>query len=1564
MDANLFVRIKSYITEHKRNKRWRIIVTVLAVVVSLTTAYILGTPAHTMTSETYCGHEEHIEHCEECYEKQMVLICEIDEDENHTHTDACYEEKEILVCNKEIHEHTLQCFSNPKADVENEKIWKESINSAKFSNNWGENIVSVAVTQLGYSESAENFLASDDGQIKGYNRYGAFCGDDYCDWGISFCQFCLKYAGIPGECFENAMRSDEWVEKLRENGYFKDEKYNPKVGDVVFLNDDKVKNSAGIIEKINCDKDGKTENLEIIEGNFDDTVARTTVELKDNNIKGYCEVPLNPEQTFDISTKLQNGTVVTVSGDASYLPCSSDELTLTVKHIKNSDADKFIDRALTKLNSKYSNHRYWLFDINLTQTDPKTKKKTDIDSVKNMKLSFSEINMDNSVKSMEILSVDEEKSVAQVLDTESEDTNAISTQTDDFSEYVLALMATGETNITSISGNLSSGSYCLTRDITISSTVNFSNKNITINLNGHKITCSSNPAFRVQGGNVTFYDSTTPTETVTRTSGTEFGKTATYNNGTLTYYVTETQVTDDETGATQETLVKHTVTKGGMIVGNKNGRAFEVTNGGKLNLNTGCFVCNFKNDNGGAIYLNANNSTLNLNGGVIAANSSNNGGAVYMDGYTTANITSGAISGNTATGDGGGGIYAKRETWDNAGNVYATINLTGGYITNNYSSNGDYWAGGGGIQLEHRAKVVMSGGYVTSNKAAGGGGGIKTRQDWGGGESGRVEMTGGFITANNCIGAEGGGLNINAGGSMYMEAGYITNNMAGTGINDDTFQHWGGGGMFCSENSSSIVILNSLVTNNAAGGFGGGVAGCSTGRIKTATDSGAGIFDNEALGEHTSGGESTKNEDHYYAAENEAFMSHGYEDYFCALASNVSGGMLGGGAAKWEGTSDGVPVSTDSPDDVIVGGSVTGLTSHATDEDKNKAKTAARSYFNGNESPTHGGGILANGYLVMGNVERFEVYSRLQLEGLRKKLTTETGAEITQEPGSFAFVVVDEYGEEYARGTNAADGSITLDRRLSFTSAGTFTYYLYEIPVDNGGLLCDTTKYKIEVTVQEQVNGDKVPWTDISTYYYHFTNVKVTDMSTNTVLYNNNPGNDDAHAISISPLGSKIFTNRLLTSYKETGTTPPNMYVSVSKSWTTTTGRPSSISVSLYKNGVSQETVTLNSRNNWKYTWSGLEPDATYTVAENAVNGFVPDYSYAYTYDTSVIESDNNNGALIYRLSNGYYTLINNDSQLVAGGQYIISSSDGKYLLAITQAHEDAFLSGDDKASATRDDSRMRYKNENIPDNCVFICRNLNRDGYQYRYLENQGVNSFPLVQISSSGKALKGTNSNWYSSPFRISNGQLQGQLCPDSWQSGNQWRYVIWDGSSFDTATSISKITYEQISAAHKNYTITNTPETQAEYTLVIRKCEKGNANRVLAGAVFEIRNGNTPLKFTKVSDGCYRYSQNGNLTQLTTSTKGTIRIIGMKSGTYTVTEISPPDGYIKAADKTVTLDANTPDRTLEVQIEDEKFVYVMPETGGMGVTLFYTLGSGLILCAMMYGIWRRFKRRKEVY
>ena len=111
MQNSLPKKIQSYMEEHSRFRRWSKLVTILACVVVFCTTYALILPAVTMTSETYCGKEAHT-HTAECYERE--LICTLGSDEDiHEHTDACYEPQLVLACGQEEgpeHTHTDECY--------------------------------------------------------------------------------------------------------------------------------------------------------------------------------------------------------------------------------------------------------------------------------------------------------------------------------------------------------------------------------------------------------------------------------------------------------------------------------------------------------------------------------------------------------------------------------------------------------------------------------------------------------------------------------------------------------------------------------------------------------------------------------------------------------------------------------------------------------------------------------------------------------------------------------------------------------------------------------------------------------------------------------------------------------------------------------------------------------------------------------------------------------------------------------------------------------------------------------------------------------------------------------------------------------------------------------------------------------------------------------------------------------------------------------------------------------------------------------------------------------------
>lgn len=184
-------------------------------------------------------------HTKECYSSQKKLICKLPE--GHRNTAECYKTERSLICGKEVHEHTLQCFSNPYADIEDSSVWDRSTASVELTGDWRKDLVAIAETQLGYEESKLNYSVEADGKtMNGYSRYGAWYGRPYEDWNAMFCSFCLHYAQI--DCvvpIDNNCAN--WVAELKKAKFYNDkEDYVPQAGDLVFFDRD----SDGTAERV------------------------------------------------------------------------------------------------------------------------------------------------------------------------------------------------------------------------------------------------------------------------------------------------------------------------------------------------------------------------------------------------------------------------------------------------------------------------------------------------------------------------------------------------------------------------------------------------------------------------------------------------------------------------------------------------------------------------------------------------------------------------------------------------------------------------------------------------------------------------------------------------------------------------------------------------------------------------------------------------------------------------------------------------------------------------------------------------------------------------------------------------------------------------------------------------------------------------------------------------------------------------------------------------------------------------------------------------------------------
>lgn len=110
----------------------------------------------------------------------------------HHHTAECY--GKVLICGKEEHEHTAACLVNPNAEIDAEYDAKTP---DRTSVDWAQDMVLVARSQLGYTESKAD--VDEDGN--GYTMYADQYYKDkpmvYADWDCTFVAYCLYHAGVP-----------------------------------------------------------------------------------------------------------------------------------------------------------------------------------------------------------------------------------------------------------------------------------------------------------------------------------------------------------------------------------------------------------------------------------------------------------------------------------------------------------------------------------------------------------------------------------------------------------------------------------------------------------------------------------------------------------------------------------------------------------------------------------------------------------------------------------------------------------------------------------------------------------------------------------------------------------------------------------------------------------------------------------------------------------------------------------------------------------------------------------------------------------------------------------------------------------------------------------------------------------------------------------------------------------------------------------------------------------------------------------------------------------------------
>lgn len=185
----------------------------------------------------------------------------------HHHTAECY--GKVLICGKEEHEHTADCLVNPNAEIDAEYDAKAP---ERTSMDWAQDMVLVARSQLGYTESKAD--VDEDGN--GYTMYADQYYKDkpmvYADWDSTFVAYCLYHAGVPQDIIPqyasiSALRGE--LARMNSEYYTDDPQEFASIlpGDIVMYKNAEGRETIGVVSDAAVDEETDlTTALTVISG--------------------------------------------------------------------------------------------------------------------------------------------------------------------------------------------------------------------------------------------------------------------------------------------------------------------------------------------------------------------------------------------------------------------------------------------------------------------------------------------------------------------------------------------------------------------------------------------------------------------------------------------------------------------------------------------------------------------------------------------------------------------------------------------------------------------------------------------------------------------------------------------------------------------------------------------------------------------------------------------------------------------------------------------------------------------------------------------------------------------------------------------------------------------------------------------------------------------------------------------------------------------------------------------------------------------------------------------------
>ena len=1511
----------------KRKKRkgvWKKIVSVMICLVVFWTTYMLILPAITKETNSFCGIPEHTHdekcyrevllcknyvHTDACFDDEGELICTLITDSEHTHTEECKGFE--VICGKEEHTHGLQCYSDPTADVEGASQWERTLKGVELTGLHREDLLAIARTQLGYRESEKNYLVLEDGRTKaGYTRYGEWYGEPYGDWSATFVSFCLNYAQVPEVPLQASCHN--WIGALIAKGsYFSTKQHEPQIGDIVFFDwdEDGRADQVGIVEAVTED------SIITIEGNRSNAVSRGEYARLDPCLLGYGIVPEGQLRELGSSEDISGATEQTIQAviytDETLQQKSDDKTVITITGLLPEGATARAYPVTLKEGTLEGQNVLLAYDITVVDQSGGIIEMTD--GEKPFVVSIQPPDWTpNSDENYNVFYIPEEGEPERV-NTQSEET-AVYFETNHFSTYALTANGNSATvYLNGSSGNDSnSGTSSNAAVKTLERALMLVKEGGTIYITG-TVTVSDTQVWEMTNSVTIKRQSSFTGPLITVSGGSLTLKNITINGGSGT--------PSSSNIATNTTYASGSAKAPIIVV--ESGASLYISEGAVLEYNS-----NKPNTS-------SNGSTFTESGYIGL------GGAVYCQGNLT--MDGGTIRYCEALC--GGGIYIESDDTNQI-----TFNLSGGTITYNYardiipvpnSGHRSYHKNaGGGVYVGDYVTMNMSGGTISYNQTSREGGGVSLgwlNRNNGSAISSYItffNMTGGTFTGNVAT-STGGGLNITAGRSAEISAGYFTDNTAnGTEYQPgDSSRSWtvfSGGAIYLDAKQTDsrgnyagvpgyAKLHRVLITDNTAGYYGGGIATCST---SSGTVNASVVLDGTLIYGNTAD-------------------KNGNEMYLQGDVSIVGNTMLGGGTYSWSKSSYYYDNSlTESSASVQAG------------------LPLATVIITGNHAGVDGGGIGCNGAIEIGgdpDTESISITKVWDDDGNVKHPESIT-VQVYKDGVAYGdpitiYPTIDESGREIwptVYVDNLPEGSKYTIKEVAvpgFESSveeneGNFTItntpkgfsVVKKWVGDTEGdrpksilvqLLQNGEAYNDPVELNAE-NGWKYMWLDLPEgYTYTAKELEVPD-------------------------GYYITDDGILLdedTWQITNTKSPLTSVSVEKRWE---GDPTdSVTVYLLCNGVQIGEATLSEANDWFYKWDDLPvygkhgETLEYTVREAKIRG----------YEISVREAGPDDAESIWTPvdsleSNGTYLFVSDNKALTVNGSSL-AWTDVSELLANGQAADNSLL-------WTYSGNKLRNGNGK----------------YLYQSRSGSFINYTYTFTASDSGTDITYTNNylragSSYSYRYFSTIGSDGTASATSSTSSAT--RFTVYERSSNDGGW------------GEEHYIVTNT-KLPAAITFRFVKYAVGSNNEptVLAGAELEL----------------YMLSENGDITIPGTDQLGTLiaswtseglqsesggyRIEDLFSGTYYLLERVAPNGYVGLSKPIVfTVEAETGQVTLisapyELIFENGQEVelpiynqatYELPRTGGVG-RAWYTIGGLLLVLTAAILLMYKRNERKEDY